>query len=91
MNSLDYDSLEAFRSLDLFNLGFVSLDSLSVFLRANGVYLSLTEQEAFFRAVDTDEDGKISYTELVEAVHLMEPLPYRPSAAVELALRESRI
>lgn len=42
-----------------------------------------------------DEDGKISYTELVEAVHLMEPLPYSTDAVVrsieiERALERSR-
>jgi hypothetical protein len=37
------------------------------------------EVDAFFDAVDLDNDGRISYSELVEAVHLMEPLPYRSS------------
>lgn len=34
------------------------------------------EINAFFRMVDLDEDNRITYSELVEAVHLMEPLPY---------------
>jgi Ca2+-binding EF-hand superfamily protein len=51
--------------------------------------LSLEEGDAFFRAVDLDEDGKISYSELIEAVHLLEPLPYRVPSSV--AIREAEL
>jgi len=37
VNSLDYNSLEAFRALDLFNLGYLNIDSLNIFLKAQGV------------------------------------------------------
>jgi Ca2+-binding EF-hand superfamily protein len=47
-------------------------------MQDQAVPLTFEEEEAFFRAVDLNEDGKISYSELVEAVHLMEPLPYAP-------------
>ena len=33
-----------------------------------------------------DQDGKISYSELVEAVHLMEPLPYKPDVPLRSEL-----
>lgn len=79
IGSLDYDSLEAFKALDLFNQGYLSIESLSQFMNDQGCPLGDEDLNAFFRAVDSDEDGRISYAELVEAVHLMEPLPYRPS------------
>jgi hypothetical protein len=87
--SLDYSSLEAFKSLDLFNIGFVTFESLALFLKQQGVVLTAEEVEAFFQAVDLDEDGRISYSELIEAVHLLEPLPYRiPSSVV---IREAEL
>jgi hypothetical protein len=33
VSALDYTSLEAFRSLDLFNLGYVTPESLALFMR----------------------------------------------------------
>lgn len=42
--------------------------SLSNFLTNNGTSLSIDELEAFFRVVDRDEDGKITYSELLEAI-----------------------
>lgn len=50
--------------------------------------LTQEEVQAFFVAVDLDQDDKISYSELVEAVHLMEPLPYKPSTS---SIRESQL
>lgn len=37
-------------------------------MRSNNSALSYDELCAFFRVVDTDEDGKISYSELLEAI-----------------------
>ena len=45
-------------------------------MRDLSIILTYDDIEAFFRSVDLDEDGRISYNELVEAVHLMEPLTY---------------
>jgi Ca2+-binding EF-hand superfamily protein len=45
-------------------------------MRDVGMVSTYDDIEAFFRAVDLDQDGRITYTELIEAVHLMEPLPY---------------
>lgn len=86
VGSLDYTTFEAFRTLDLFNQGYVSRATLVEFMRPT----PLTENElnAFFTAVDLDRDGKISYSELMEAVHLMEPLPYRRESQT---LRQSEL
>lgn len=97
MGQLDYSSLEAFRSLDLFNQGYLSTESLEVFQRAHAQPLTAEELLHFFKAVDQDEDNRISYQELIEAVHLMEPLPYTPlnnsiikAYEIERALERSR-
>ncbi|CAK69374.1 unnamed protein product (macronuclear) [Paramecium tetraurelia] len=79
VNSLDYSTLEAFKTLDLFNQGFLTKETLSLFMQKQGAPLLNEEVDSFFDAVDLDQDGRISYSELVEAVHLMEPLPYRSS------------
>lgn len=68
ISSYDFNSLDAFRSIDNPYLGYITLDSLSSFLSRNGVSLSYDELLAFFRVVDTDEDGRISYSELLEAI-----------------------
>ena len=60
--------MDAFRCIDNPFLGYVTIDSLSDFLGRNGVTLSYDELQAFFRVVDTDEDGRISYGELLEAI-----------------------
>ncbi|CAD8052769.1 unnamed protein product [Paramecium primaurelia] len=77
VNSLDYSTLEAFKTLDLFNQGYLTKETLSLFMQRQNAPLLNDEVISFFDAVDLDQDGKISYSELVEAVHLMEPLPYR--------------
>jgi hypothetical protein len=33
VTSLDYSALEAFKTLDLFNLGYVTFDSLNLFMK----------------------------------------------------------
>ncbi|KAM3137109.1 hypothetical protein pb186bvf_010837 [Paramecium bursaria] len=86
INSLDYNALEAFRLLDLFNQGYINIDSLALFMKNQGIILLRDELDAFFQAVDLDQDGKISYSELVEAVHLMEPLPYKPDVPLRSEL-----
>ncbi len=47
--------------------------------------LSEEEINAFFRVCDLDEDGKISYSEFVEAI-----LPFEPYNRRTLALSESK-
>lgn len=58
-------------------------------MRDLSIILTYDDLESFFRSVDLDEDGRISYSELVEAVHLMEPLPYDYSPIVDTS-REIR-
>lgn len=37
-------------------------------MRGNQSVISYDELQAFFRVVDSDEDGRISYSELLEAI-----------------------
>ncbi len=64
-------------------MGYITKDSLVLFMRDLSIVLSYDDIEAFFRSVDLDEDRRVSYSELVEAVHLMEPLPYDYSPAID--------
>lgn len=57
-------------------------------MRAQGFPLAADQLSAFFKAVDLDQDGRITYSELVEAVHLMEPLPYTPSSGILIRQNE---
>lgn len=66
----------------------MSKETLREFLQNQKQIITEEELKAFFRAVDLDLDGRVSYSELVEAVHLMEPLPYKSSG---VGLRESEI
>ena len=49
-------------------MGYITIESLNEFMRSNSSALTYDELWAFFRVVDTDEDGKISYSELLEAI-----------------------
>lgn len=53
-------------------------------MKNQGYVLTNEETDAFFKATDLDEDGKISYSELIESVHLLEPLPYRVPSTVSI-------
>ena len=48
INSLDYNALEAFRLLDLFNQGYINIDSLALFMKNQGIILLRDELDAFF-------------------------------------------
>jgi Ca2+-binding EF-hand superfamily protein len=39
-----------------------------MFIKSNNQAVSFDELSAFFRVVDADEDGRITYSELLEAV-----------------------
>ena len=51
-SSFDFTSLDAFRSIDLNYVGFITLDTLSDFMSLNSVPISRDEALAFFRVVD---------------------------------------
>lgn len=67
-NSHDFTSLDAFKIIDINNMGYITIDTLEQFTKSCDVMLSSDELFAFFRVVDLDEDGRISYTELLEAI-----------------------
>jgi Ca2+-binding EF-hand superfamily protein len=87
-SSYDFTSLDAFRSIDTHYAGVITLDALVDFNINNGVPLSRDEAIAFFRVVDTDEDGRITYSELLEALTMV-PDFFKSSVIVQ-ELRKSR-
>ena len=88
---LDYNSLEAFKVIDLFYQGYLSMASLETYQKAHGFSLTNDELVAFFKGVDLDEDGRISYHELIEAVHLMEPLNYFSDVIIRASEMEKAV
>ncbi len=61
-------------------------------MRSNNSPLTYDELWAFFRVVDTDEDGRISYSELLEAITFV-PNYFSQElrrSALESQLRQSR-
>jgi Ca2+-binding EF-hand superfamily protein len=59
----DYSVYAAFRTIDRYNEGYVSLDNLKYFFRAHHYYYTERELLSIIRRIDTDGDAKISYTE----------------------------
>ena len=64
--SYDFTNYAAFRTLDKFNDGYITLDSLKHFYRSNYKYLSDKEALAIIRRVDTDGDARIGYSEFCD-------------------------
>lgn len=87
-SSFDFNSLDAFRSIDDPYLGYITYDSLSSFMEKCGITLSYDELNAFFRVVDRDEDGRISYSELLESITFV-PNYFNLSSEID-HLRRSR-
>lgn len=64
----DFSTYASFRTLDLLNEGEVNMNNLRSFLRSNGQFPSDEEVIAIIRRLDCDADGKVSYSDLSEAI-----------------------
>ena len=77
----DYSSYSAFRTIDRYNEGFITVGNLCQFFRNN--YRSISEKEALavIRRIDTDGDAKISYDEFTQFFNVI------PTNAMPMLLR----
>jgi len=62
----DFTNHAAFRTVDRYNDGFITVDNLRHFFRFSGYYLTEKDTLAIIRRIDTDGDAKISYNEFVD-------------------------
>lgn len=74
----DFNLLDAFKLIDRPSTAFITVDKLYSFLRRNGISVFEEDMDAILRRLDTDADGRLSYSEFIEAVLPSEPT-YRPS------------
>jgi Ca2+-binding EF-hand superfamily protein len=65
---LDFDPYSAFNRIDRFQSGYISISDLQDFLSSNKVYPSDTELRMLFLSWDSDQDGRLSFTDFIEAV-----------------------
>lgn len=68
----DFTPYGAFRTVDRFNEGTISIESLKHFFRGNSRYLSDKEALAIIRRIDTDGDARISYQEFSDFLSLQD-------------------
>jgi Ca2+-binding EF-hand superfamily protein len=59
----DYSVYAAFRLVDRYNDGYITLDNLKSFFRAHYLYCTDRELLSVIRRMDTDGDAKVGYSE----------------------------
>jgi len=69
----DFTVYSAFRTIDRFNEGFLTIDNLKVFFRSNYQYFTDREILSVIRRIDTDGDARISYTEFSDYLRCQLP------------------
>ena len=62
-NQPDYSVQSAFRTVDRFNEGYLTVPNLTDFFRHNGLYLIQNEVYAIIRRLDVDGDARIGFEE----------------------------
>lgn len=60
--------METFSLIDVERLGFLDLDAIYIFLKRNKVITSESDILSLLRRTDKDGDGRLSYTEFIEAI-----------------------
>ena len=66
--SVDFDFVQLFSSLDVYNTQIVDKECVSIFMNRHGQPLYETELEALFVRLDLDKDKKIKYTDLKDVL-----------------------
>ena len=62
----DYSAFAAFRTIDRYNEGSITVANLQDFFRQFGNYLVETEVFAVIRRIDTDGDAKLSFEDFAD-------------------------
>jgi Ca2+-binding EF-hand superfamily protein len=70
LSRLDWSYESAFRTIDLRGEGFLSSDSIKLFLRINGYTATQQEIDAIIRRVDTNSDYLITLAEFIDLFKL---------------------
>lgn len=70
VHSFDFSTFAAYKSVDRWNDGAITIDNLKWFFRLNQKYITDKEALSIIRRVETDGDGKISYFEFSDFINL---------------------
>ena len=73
INRYDFDTLNAFKTVDADRLGFLDHETLYQYFRANKIGASDDDILALLRRLDKDQDGRVSYAEFVDGVMPVDP------------------
>jgi Ca2+-binding EF-hand superfamily protein len=87
----DYNNLEAFKLIDQDRLGVINFESFYLFMKRNSIFVTESDYLSLLRRTDRDDDGRISYSEFVEAMTTLSPITTSQSPLKESGLRSSRI
>ena len=70
VHSFDFTTFAAYKSVDRWNDGAITIDNLKWFFRLNQKYLTDSEALAIIRRIETDGDGKVSYCEFSDFLNI---------------------
>ena len=89
INRYDFDTLNAFKTVDADRLGSLDHETLYQFFRSNKITVSDDDVLALLRRLDKDQDGKVSYAEFVDSVMPADPY-YKVARAERSPTRTQR-
>lgn len=69
----DFNLLDAYKLIDEDRTGAVDLDAIYIFLKRNHIVTSESDILALLRRADTDNDGKLTYSEFADAITPADP------------------
>jgi len=69
----DFNLLDAFRLVDEDRCGLIDLDAIYLFFKRNHIISSESDILALLRRADQDGDGKLTYSEFVDAISPSDP------------------
>ena len=73
IHRFDFDTLNAYKTIDYDRLGFLDHEALYGFFQRNKMIVSDDDVLALLRRIDKDQDGRVSYAEFVDAVMPADP------------------